>query len=67
MLAKELYSLDREQTEKVMKPYQNLLKEAELFRETAIKKAKLINDNLNNNLIKVDECLEVTECIEVTN
>ena len=67
-LAKELYGLDGDETEKVMRPYQTLLKETELFREEQqqIKNAKLI-ENVNNNnfeIIKADECQECIECIE---
>lgn len=77
-LAKELYGLDLAETERVMKPYINLLKETEMFRDAQIESNKLMenllketenmkNINNNNNLIKVDECMEATECIEVKN
>lgn len=42
--------------------------ETEMFRDAQIESNKLIeNMNNNNNLIKVDECMEATECIEVKN
>lgn len=63
-LAKELYGLEREETEKVMRPYQNLLKETQLFRETHIKNEKLKEVVTNNNTIIVaDECIEAIEAI----
>lgn len=61
-LAKELYGLEREETEKVMKPYQNMLKETQLFRETHKANEKLKETVTNNNTIIVaDECMECVE------